>query len=150
MIGVYKQLSIFLANVPGTLASVLKVLGEQQINILGLMVNDSIDHAVIRMVVDDPAKAVHLLGNQGLLVIESDVLGIVLEDRPGALLEVAKTLAKAKVNIAYTYATNGTGGQVMAFIRPVDLRKAKKVLTEKFKSAKKKKKAGRKAKSAGS
>ena len=40
MLKVYKQLSIFLANVPGTLAKVLKVLAKERINIFGLMVTE--------------------------------------------------------------------------------------------------------------
>jgi len=141
MVKVYRQLSIFLANVPGTLAEVLKVLAREKINIIGLMVNDSIDHAVVRLVVDDPRKASHLLGNRGLLVVESDILGVVLEDRPGALMKISSKLAKAKANIAYTYATDGTGGQVMAFIRPTNMAKARKALSELAKKKKTKKKA---------
>jgi hypothetical protein len=141
MVQVYKQLSIFLANVPGTLAQVLSTLAKAKINIIGLMVNDSIDHAVIRLVVDNPTKAAHLLGDEGLLVIESDVLGVVLQDEPGALLKVAGTLAKAKANIAYTYATDGTNGAVMAFIRPTNVAKAKKALAAMHKKKKAKKKA---------
>jgi hypothetical protein len=128
MLKVYKQLSIFLANVPGTLAKVLKILANKKINLLGMMVFDSVDHAVIRMVVNDPIKATHLLGNHGLLVIESDVLGIQLEDKPGALLKIAARLAAAKVNISYTYATDGAGGDVMAFLRPANMSKAKQAL----------------------
>ena len=139
MVKVYKQLSIFLANVPGTLAKVLNALARKKINIMGLMVTDSIDHAVVRLVVDDTRAAVHLLGDQGLLVIESDVLGVHLEDKPGALLNVATTLSAAKVNIAYTYATDGTGGEVLAFIRPTDLAKAKKALAALYEKAAKKK-----------
>ena len=144
MLKVYKQLSIFLANVPGTLAAVLRLLAKEKINILGLMVYDSIDHSVVRLVVDDPNTASHLLGNHGLLVIESDVLGINLKDQPGALLTVASTLAKAKANIAYTYATDGSGGEVLAFLRPTNMAKAKRALAGIAKPRKKAKKRARK------
>lgn len=140
MVKVYTQLSIFLANVPGTLAKVLNLLAKKKINVMGLMVTDSIDHAVVRMVVDDTATAVHLLGDQGLLVIESDVLGVHLEDKPGALMKIAATLSTAKVNIAYTYATDGTGGQVLAFIRPTDVAKAKRALGKIYQTTAAKKK----------
>lgn len=128
MVRRYRQLSAFVANVPGALAKMLGILAKAKVNILGMMVTDSIDHAVIRMVVGDPDKAVHLLGNHGVLVIESDVLGFRLEDKPGALCAAAEKLAAAKVNIAYTYATDGTGGQVMVFLKPANLAKAAKAL----------------------
>jgi len=148
MVKVYKQLSIFLANQPGTLAKVLKLLAVEKINILGLMVTDSIDHAVVRLVVDDNAKATHILGDHGLLVIRSEVIGVHLADKPGALMQVATRLAKAKVNIAYTYATDGTGGEVLGFIRPSDMTKAKRALASLNKSKKKpaKKKSAKKRK----
>lgn len=128
MVRRYRQLSAFVANVPGTLAQMLKILAKAKINIFGMMVTDSIDHAVIRMVVGETDKAVHLLGNHGVLVIESEVLGFRIEDKPGALYEAARKLAAAKVNIAYTYATDGTGGAVMAFIKPANMAKAAKAL----------------------
>ncbi len=128
MVTVHKQLSVFLANVPGTLAEVLKILASENINIVGLMVTDSIDHAVIRLVVNDPTKAAHLLGHQGVLVIESEVLAVTLKDEPGALLKVASRLSEANINIAYTYATDGTSGDVVAIIRPTNMEAAKEAL----------------------
>ncbi len=128
MVRRYQQLSVFVANVPGTLAQVLKTLAKAKINIIGMMVTDSIDHAVIRMVVEAPEKAAHLLGNAGVLVIESDVLGLHVDDTPGALLDVAAKLAAAKVNIAYTYSTDGSGGQVTVFLKPTNMAKAMKAL----------------------
>jgi hypothetical protein len=128
MVTRYRQLSIFVANVPGTLAQVLKILAKAKINILGMMITDSIDHAVIRIIVSDPRKAAHLLGNDGVLVIDSDVIGFQLPDTPGALLAVAAKFATAKVNIAYTYATDGTGGTVTVFMKPSNLAKAMKAL----------------------
>ena len=128
MVRRYRQLSAFVANVPGTLAQVLRILAKAKINILGMMVTDSIDHAVIRMVLDNPRKAAHLLGNEGVLVIESDIVGFELDDRPGALLSVSAKLAAAKINIAYIYATDGSGGQVTVFLKPTNIAKAVKAL----------------------
>ncbi|HNS00223.1 MAG: ACT domain-containing protein [Planctomycetes bacterium] len=128
MVRRYRQISAFVANIPGTLAQMLRILAKAKINIFGMMVTDSIDHAVVRMVVGDPDKAMHLLGNHGILVIESEVLGFRLEDKPGALYAAARKLAAAKVNIAYTYATDGTGGTATAFIKPANLAKAAKAL----------------------
>ena len=51
------QLALFLANKPGTLASVCDALAAENINIFGLTISDTVDHAVVRMVVSDPHKA---------------------------------------------------------------------------------------------
>src|SRR5215210_7028784 len=62
-----RQLSIFLANKPGTLAKVCEELARQKINIYALSISDTSDHSVIRMVVSDTQKALHLLGERGVL-----------------------------------------------------------------------------------
>jgi len=126
---VVKQLAIFLANKPGTLAQVCRHLAGARINILAMTVADTVDHAVVRLVVSDPTKAIHLLGDAGVLVVESDVLAVTLRNRPGALAKVAQRLASAKVNIEYAYAAVApTQGESMVIIRPSGLKKAMKVL----------------------
>jgi len=126
---VEKQLAIFLENKPGTLAQVCKVLAKKGVNIMAITVSDTVDHAVVRIVVNDANKALHLLGDAGVLVVESDVLVIDLPNMPGALAKIAGKLAAAKVNIEYLY---GSGGQRQArgtvVIRTTNLKKARKVL----------------------
>lgn len=102
---VMKQLSIFLANRPGTLASVCKELADSGINIQAMTVVDSVDHAVVRMVVSDPDTALHILGERGTLALESDVVVIDIPNEPGGLKSVASKLARARINIEYAYCT---------------------------------------------
>ena len=52
-----KQLSIFLENKPGTLSKVCRALAHESINVYAMTVSDTIDHAVIRIVLSDPDKA---------------------------------------------------------------------------------------------
>ena len=97
------QLAVFLANQPGTLAAVCDELARAHVNILALTISDSVDHAVVRMVVSDTQKALHLFGERGLLVVETDVLLLDSTNKPGALAELARTLATHKINIEYAY-----------------------------------------------
>ncbi len=105
MVNVRKQISIFLANRPGTLADISKNLRDREINILAMTVSDTVDHAVVRMLVDKPGKAVHQLEEKGLLVVENDVLVVSLENKPGALAELSTKLAEHGINIEYAYCT---------------------------------------------
>ncbi len=126
---VHKQLSLFLENRPGVLAIASKHLAGAGINIRALTVADHVDHAVVRMVVDQPQKAVHVLGEGGVLVIESDVLEVEIPDRPGALAAVAQKLAKARVNIDYAYGSSGAAkGRATLFLHVSDLKKARAAL----------------------
>jgi len=123
-----KQLSLFLINKPGVLADVCQTLADNQVNIRGLSVSDTVDHAVVRLIVDDPTKAIHLLGEHGVLVVETDVLAVEVDDEPGALAKVARQFARTKVNIEYAYGTSDSG-RARIFMRVSDPRKAKQALT---------------------
>ena len=80
---VTKQIAIFLDNKPGTLAELCAVLADHEINILAMTVSDTVDHAVVRMVVDKPQEAIHRLGDAGMLVVERDVLVVEIDNKPG-------------------------------------------------------------------
>lgn len=131
MLDVRKQISIFLANRPGTLADVTEELTEQDINILAMTVSDTVDHAVVRMLVDKPGEAVHRLEDQGLLVVENDVLTVDLENEPGALATVSRRLANHEINIEYAYCTaNPSQKKGMMIIRMSDPTEALELLEQ--------------------
>lgn len=98
-----KQLAIFLDNRPGMLAQLADALAEAKINIYAITTSDTVDHSVIRMVVSDYRKAVHVFEERGTLVVEDDVLLVDGSNRPGALANISRRLAQAKVNIEYCY-----------------------------------------------
>lgn len=124
---VVKQLSVFLENKPGVLAELCETFSKQKLNIEGLSVSDTVDHAVVRMITSDHRKAIDVLEGAGVLVVETDVLALTLPDKPGQLADIARKLAKAKVNIEYAYGTTeAAGGQLI--LRVSDIAKAKRVL----------------------
>lgn len=124
---IMKQLSIFLKNKPGVLGRLCEEFSTHKINILGLSVSDTVDHAVVRMLCSDPNKAAAVLGEAGVLVVETDVVVVDLPDKPGVLASVSKKLAKKKINIEYAYGTTeGASGKLV--MRVSDCKKAEKVL----------------------
>src|ERR1051326_4235646 len=98
-----KQLAIFLDNRPGMLARLADALAEVNISIYAIATSDTVDHSVIRLVVSDYRKALHVFEEHGTLVVEDDVLMIEGGNKPGALAKIAHELANAKVNIEYCY-----------------------------------------------
>ncbi len=125
------QLAVFLANRPGALARVCDELAKADINIRALATSDTIDHSVIRMVVSDPTKALMLLGEAGVLALESDVLTIEAENAPGVLAKIADRLSAAEVNIEYAYLAGvAQSGKGLMILRPSDVEKARKALTD--------------------
>ncbi len=125
------QLAVFLANRPGALARVCDALAKEGINIYALATSDTVDHTVVRMVVSDPARALMLLGEAGVLALEADVLTIETANQPGILAKIAYRLAEAEVNIEYTYLAAGRDAEKgLIVLRPSDVEKARGVLED--------------------
>jgi len=124
-----KQLSLFLENKPGTLGAVCKTLAAARVNILAISISDGVDHAVMRMVVDEPQKALHILGEHGVLVVERDVLLLTCTNHSGELASIARKLAVNKINIEYAYAATVPDATAGAIVLRVDnIAAAKRVL----------------------
>ena len=125
------QLAVFLANRPGALARVCEALANAQINIHALATSDTVDHSVVRMVVSDPTKALMLLGEAGVLALETEVLMIETASEPGVLTKIAERLAEAEINIEYAYLAGGRGAEKgLIVLRPSDVEKAQAVLRD--------------------
>ena len=128
---IVKQLALFLANKPGTLAEVCDELAKAKVNIYALTISDTVDHSVVRMVVSDSNKALMILGERGVLVVENEVLMIENSNKPGSLASIAHRLSAAKINIEYAYLATSPGSKRgLLILRPSDTKKALKVLSK--------------------
>ncbi len=128
---IVEQLAIFTANKPGTLAEVCDELAAGRVNIYGLTISDTVDHAVVRMVVSDTRKALALFEARGTLVVESDVLMIENDNKPGSLSRIARVLSTHKINIEYAYlASMPTAKRGLLILRVNDPKKALRCLTK--------------------
>ena len=126
-----KQLAVFLENKPGTLARVTAEFAREKINILALSISDTVDHSVLRVVVNDSDKAIHLLETSGVLVVERDVIVIEGGARPGDLAKIAQKLAENRINIEYTYGAVSPGAKKgLLVLRTTDNKKTIKLLNK--------------------
>src|SRR5260221_14514473 len=124
-----KQLAIFLDNRPGTLARLADAVNKEKINIYAITTSGLVDHSVIRLVVSDAQKAIHLFEEHSTLVVEDDVLMVEGSNKPGELARIAHRLAGANVNIEYCYsATPPEAKKGLMIIRVSDPVKALKAL----------------------
>jgi hypothetical protein len=123
------QLSMFLENKAGVLAAVAADLARHGISIRALTVANLVDHSVVRLVVSEPQKALHLLGDRGVLVMTSSVLALDMPDEAGALASMASRLGRAGVNIEYAYGSSPVGaGRAGVYLHVSDLKKARAAL----------------------
>jgi hypothetical protein len=104
-------------------------MNEAKINIYAISISDTVDHSVIRMVVNDTRKALLMFEEHGTLVVESEVLMIEGDNKPGSLAQIAHKLAKAKINIEYAYcATASSAKKGLLILRPSNPKQALKIL----------------------
>jgi hypothetical protein len=126
------QLALFLANKPGALAQVCSVLARAGVNIYAISTSDTIDHSVVRLVVDHPRKALKVFEDHNMLVVENEVIMIDGANKPGSLAEIATKLRDAKINIEYAYcATSPNTATGLLILRPSHVAKALKILNTK-------------------
>ena len=132
------QFSVFMVNKPGVLAHILGEFAKVKINITAMTVMDSVEHGVLRVVLDNPEKAEDVLIQANLPFNKTDVLCVILDNRAGALASVAEKLAINHINISYAYCTAGAkGGRTTGILKVADVKKAMKILQQNGKGASK-------------
>ena len=99
-----RQLSIFLENKMGELTEITGVLSTEQINIKSLLVVDSTDFGILRLIVENTDKAKQVLVDNGYTVKENQVFAVKAEDKIGSFNQVVTILSQHDINILYTYA----------------------------------------------
>jgi hypothetical protein len=104
------DLTLYLDDQPGELALVGDVLGKAGANIAGLCaVPSGGGQAEVHILVEDPTPAFEALQHAGIRVAsEQEVIVLEIQDRPGALGEVARKLANANVNLTTAYLATNT------------------------------------------
>jgi hypothetical protein len=119
-----RQITVPIANQPGTLAGVAGVLGKGGVNVEALTVFEGQAH----LVVDDAVKASSILQEARYPCLEVDVLQVDLAHDPGALAKTAALLAEAGINIDYTYSGPGPReGQATIILAVSDLARAEEI-----------------------
>ena len=110
---------------------VTTVLTEAHINIRAISTFDTPEFGIMRLVVDEPARAKESLTQNGFVTRVSDVMGVELKDEKGNLNEMLKILADGQINVNYIYSFVIRAGKapVMVF-HTDDFEKAEQVLTD--------------------
>ena len=126
------QFSIFLGNKPGMLGTVCRELAKAKINIVALTMMDAAEHGVLRLIAVDPAKVRAALKPLEVPATETEVLGITMPNRPGAVADVCERLSIARVPISYCYCTTGApGGRTIGIFKVGNIAQACKVIEAK-------------------
>lgn len=124
------QISVFLENRKGRLYEVCSMLGGDGINIRALTIAETETFGVLRIIVDKPDKTLELFSKNNVTANRTEVVAVEVEDRPGGLANILKSLSEHNVNVEYMYGfiEKFTDKALLVF-RFDDPEKAGKVLT---------------------
>jgi hypothetical protein len=98
-----EQVSVFLENKSGRLAELTRVLGDAGVNMRALMVADTAEFGVVRVICDRPRRAVAALESAGFGASITHVIAVEVPDRPGGLADVLGVLGEHGLNVEYAY-----------------------------------------------
>ncbi|MDO4848565.1 MAG: amino acid-binding protein [Coriobacteriia bacterium] len=97
------QLTVCLPDGPGKLAQMCHVLGENGVQIHALMVAETVDFGIIRVICDKPRTTAALLREKGYNAMCARVVAAEVENVPGALGRLLDRLASSDLNVEYAY-----------------------------------------------
>ena len=131
-----EQISVFIENRTGGLADVVGALARAGIDIRAMSIADQTDFGIVRLIVNDTARATAALKDAGFTVRRTPVVAVLVPDRPGGLAGTLEALRGIAVEYMYAFARK-SGEQAVVVFRFYDaegavaaLRKAGATLLE--------------------
>lgn len=128
---VCRQISVFLENRLGQLLRLTRLFEGEEVAILAVSVDGSVDCAIVRLLVNDPDLAIQMLRDAGFASAETEMLVVELPPGRRGIMTVCAALISGEVNINYVYPLlpGGERGACMA-IQLDNLPQAVAVLNE--------------------
>lgn len=125
---IIKQLSVFLENRAGRLTELTGILADNDINISAFSIADTTDFGILRVITGKPELAEKVLKENGFAVKITDVIGMIMPNKPGSLHKALQILTDNGISIEYMYAFASDDGRATAVIRTDTPQKAIEVL----------------------
>ena len=126
-----QEIALTLPNRPGVLAGAAKVLAESQINLAALSVTSDGEKGQVRLIVNDPKRALAALKAAHYKAASHELLVVHLEDRAGSFLRILELLAEAEINVqsvAILVTREGAQSLVAVSVDSSDLKKGRAIL----------------------
>ncbi|MEA2101063.1 MAG: ACT domain-containing protein [Thermodesulfobacteriota bacterium] len=114
------QLTIPTENAPGRLARVSGILAEEKINIRSITISSFGDKGFFNILVDDPKLALKVLEGHGITAKLSEVIAVMIKDKPGGMDRLVQLLASNNVNIEHAYGFVIESNKDAVFVIDVD------------------------------
>ena len=111
------ELNLRLPNSPGALAGVCRLLSDERVNIVAMVLESG---GQLRLVVDNHVHGGAVLREHHHQVTEREVILMPISNTPGALAPALRLVTDASVNIEYAYAGAADSSAMAAVVLGVD------------------------------
>lgn len=111
------QLTIFLENRKGHLASATRTLANAGVNMHALYLADTEDFGVARILCNAPDEAAKVLSDQGFRAAVTKLVAVKLTDEPGSLASLLELCDDLDMNVEYAYCFIANGGDVVDVLK---------------------------------
>ncbi|QQL45423.1 ACT domain-containing protein [Sulfuriroseicoccus oceanibius] len=125
-----QEITVFVNNQPGAVADVTATLAAADINIEEIDAEGVVESGVITLCVDQHNEGLAALKAAGFDAHSEDALIIKLEDKPGALAQIAARLKESNINLRSLRIIDHVGSQCLASIVADNQPAARKALKD--------------------
>ena len=126
-----KQISASVENKIDGISEITNILSTNGINIRASLIADTAEFGILRMIVDDPDRAVKVLEEAGIAVKISEVIAVEMPDKTGGLSAILSVLSGRGINLEYVYAFVGRGDTgAMVVFKADDQDAAERIIAE--------------------
>jgi hypothetical protein len=112
-----EQLTVFIENADGRLTALCRALADAQVNMRALVVADTSEYGIVRIICDDAARGRKALSQAGFRAACAEVVAVEVPDRPGGLAQVLSALDDAQIGLEYGYCFTGRDGAALVALK---------------------------------
>lgn len=115
-------------NRPGALTALVRLLSDRKINLVGIASEVRDDSGLVRLAVEGNADVSSILSQAGFASVETSLLSVEVDDKPGELARAAEALSDAKINVTMVYGTSAGEGHARILVSAENIEKARAAL----------------------
>jgi len=98
------QLSVMLQNRAGALGALVRLLNTNNIEVIGMSMQDSCDATIARLILSDPEQAAHLFIERGIPFTTCDIVVVGMLDSSEGMMKCLDVLNAGETNVDFAYA----------------------------------------------
>jgi hypothetical protein len=114
------QLAVFMENHPGKLEAITQALAQAGVNIRGFSMASEGEFGVLKILADEPEKALRVLKERHYTVSRRTVEIALIDDHPGSLHALLAALSARNINIEDCYGVALEEGKQAAIVLDVE------------------------------